>query len=483
MKLLYQLNDKPPTGVTFMLAVQHMLASVGGIIAVPLIVGSAIGLPGAEIVTLINAALFISGAITIVQCLGLGPVGIRLPVVMGSSFAFLGIAIGIGKVDGMSGILGASLVGAFLVIISSFFMEQIRKLFPPVVSGVVVTLIGLTILPVAMNWVGDAPADSENFATLPKLFLAAVSLGVVLLVSTYAKGAIAASAIVIGLAGGYLVALSMGMVDLTQIANAGWFAAPEPFKYGFTFSLTAIVSMSLAYIVVIAEATGDFLALASNCHKNISGKDLKRGLLGDGIGSAIGAMFNALPLASFSQNVGIVGITGVASRFVVGATGALLILAGLFPKFGALAVTVPKPVLGGVGFIMFGMIAYAGIRMLIKAADTRRNALVICVSLASGLAVTVQPNILQHLHHDIAQLLHSGITTGTIVAVMLNLVLPKTKEDVVAEKEAEEEELAQQNSDFSSLDDDTPKANSQTPSSPTTSAGTTDGDPPTKPIQ
>ncbi|MGF1704906.1 nucleobase:cation symporter-2 family protein [Enterovibrio baiacu] len=481
MKLLYQLNDKPPTGVTFMLAVQHMLASVGGIIAVPLIVGSAIGLPGAEIVTLINAALFVSGAITIVQCLGLGPVGIRLPVVMGSSFAFLGIAIGIGKVDGMSGILGASLVGAFLVIIASFFMEQIRKLFPPVVSGVVVTLIGLTILPVAMNWVGDAPAGSEHFATLPKLFLAAVSLAVVLLVSTYAKGAVAASAIVIGLAGGYLVALSMGMVDLTQISNAGWFATPEPFKYGFTFSLTAIVSMSLAYIVVIAEATGDFLALASNCHKNISGKDLKRGLLGDGIGSAIGAMFNALPLASFSQNVGIVGITGVASRFVVGATGVLLILAGLFPKFGALAVTVPKPVLGGVGFIMFGMIAYAGIRMLIKAADTRRNALVICVSLASGLAVTVQPNILQHLHHDVAQLLHSGITTGTIVAVMLNLLLPKTKEDVVAEKEAEEEELAQQNSDFSSLDDD--NADSQAALSKNPDTSSPDGDSPTKPVQ
>ncbi|MDD1779744.1 purine permease [Enterovibrio sp. ZSDZ35] len=441
MKLLYELNEKPPVGSMLLLAIQHMLASIGGIIAVPLIVGTAIGLPTGDVVTLINAALFVSGAITIVQCIGFGPVGIRLPVVMGSSFAFLGIAIGIGKADGVSGIMGAALVGACMVIVSAFFMEQIRKLFPPVVSGVVVTLIGLTILPVAMNWVGDAPAGSEHFATLPKLFLAGISLLVVLLVATYAKGSVAASAIVIGLAGGYLVALSMGMVNIEQIGKASWFSAPEPLKFGLSFSWPAIISMCLAYIVVIAEATGDFLALASNCHRTISGKDLKRGLLGDGIGSAIGSFFGAMPLASFSQNVGIVGITGVASRFVVGTTGALLILAGLFPKFGALAVTVPKPVLGGVGFIMFGMIAYAGIRMLVKAADTRRNALVICVSLAAGLAVTIKPSLLQHMHHDIAQLLHSGITTGTIVAVVLNLVLPKTKEDITAEREAEEEEM------------------------------------------
>ncbi|USH05521.1 purine permease [Grimontia kaedaensis] len=446
MKLLYELNDKPPAGSTVLLAIQHMLASIGGIIAVPLIVGTAIGLPTSDVVTLINAALFISGAFTIIQCIGVGPVGIRLPVVMGSSFAFLGIAIGIGKADGVSGIMGAALVGACMVIVSAFFMEQIRKLFPPVVSGVVVTLIGLTILPVAMNWVGDAPAGSEHFATLPKLFLAAISLLVVLLVATYAKGSVAASAIVIGLAGGYLVALSMGMVDMKQIGEASWFATPDPLKFGLSFSWPAIVSMCLAYIVVIAEATGDFLALASNCHRTISGKDLKRGLLGDGIGSAVGSLFGAMPLASFSQNVGIVGITGVASRYVVGTAGALLILAGLFPKFGALAVTVPKPVLGGVGFIMFGMIAYAGIRMLVKAADTRRNALVICVSLAAGLAVTIKPSLLQHLHHDVAQLLHSGITTGTIVAVVLNLVLPKSKEDVHAEKQAEEEEM---NSDHS----------------------------------
>lgn len=433
MKLLYTLNQKPPHGITLLLALQHMLASIGGIVAVPLIVGASIGLPNQEIVSLINAALLASGIVTMAQCIGLGPIGIRLPVVMGSSFAFLGVAIAIGREGGVASIMGSALVGSFVVILASFYMDKVKKLFPTVVSGVVVTLIGLTILPVAMNWVGDAPASSENFATLPKLFLAIVSLGIVVAVSVYCKGAVAASAIVIGLAGGYIVALSLGMVNLDDISSAAWVGGPEPLKYGLTFEASAIVSMSLVYIVVIAEATGDFMALASNCDKKIDGKDLQRGLLGDGLGSTLSSILTAMPLASFSQNVGIVGITGVASRYVVAATGGLLILGGLFPKLAAIAVTIPKPVLGGVGFVMFGMIAYAGIRMLIMAADTKRNALVICVGLASGLAVTFEPRLLQHLPHDIANFLHSGITTGTIVTVILHQLLPKSSNKEVRE--------------------------------------------------
>lgn len=332
MKLLYTLDQKPPHGITLLLALQHMLASIGGIVAVPLIVGASIGLPNEEIVSLINAALLASGIVTIAQCLGLGPIGIRLPVVMGSSFAFLGVAIAIGLEGGVASIMGSALIGSLVVILASFYMDKVRKLFPTVVSGVVVTLIGLTILPVAMNWVGDAPAASENFATLPKLFLAIVSLGIVVAVSVYCKGAVAASAIVIGLAGGYIVALSMGMVNLDDVSTAAWVGGPEPLKYGLSFHASAIVSMSLVYIVVIAEATGDFMALANNCNKQVSGKDLQRGLLGDGLGSTLAAILTAMPLASFSQNVGIVGITGVASRFVVAATGGLLILGGLFPK-------------------------------------------------------------------------------------------------------------------------------------------------------
>lgn len=434
MKLLYTLNELPSTSITFFLALQHMLASIGGIVAVPLIVGSSIGLPAQDIVGLINAALFVSGVVTIVQCIGFGPVGIRLPVVMGSSFAFIGIAIAFGKQGGMATILGASLVSSFVVVFASFFMDRVRKLFPPLVSGVVVTLIGLTILPVAFHWIGGAPAGSEQFASLPKLFLALSSLAIVIVVSVFCRGAIAASAIVIGLIGGYALALLMGSVDLSQLTSASWLSGPEPFKYGFSFSPGAIISMSLVYIVVIAEATGDFMALGENCHKSVSGKDLQKGLLADGLGSTFAACMTAMPLASFSQNVGIVGITGVASRYVVAVTGGLLILGGSFPKLAALAVTIPKPVLGGVGIVMFGMIAYTGVRMLIKAADTKRNALIVCVGLGLGLAVTFEPALLQHLPHELANFFHSGITTGTVATVLLNQWLPKsaTKETLDA---------------------------------------------------
>ncbi|MGR5176482.1 nucleobase:cation symporter-2 family protein [Vibrio parahaemolyticus] len=427
MELLYELDEKPPYGVTLFLAIQHMLASIGGIVAVPLIAGSAIGLPPQDIVTLISASLLVSGLVTIVQCLGFKQIGIRLPVVMGSSFAFIGSIIAIGKTEGLDAVLGAAFVGSFLVVGSSFYMSHIRRLFPNIVSGVVVTLIGLTILPVAMSWIGDAPRGHPEFATLPKIFLAAASLAVVIGVSVFCKGVVAASSIIIGLAVGYAMAIPMGMVDITQIVEANWVSAPMPLHFGMSFSIPAIITMSLVYLVVVAEATGDFMALANNCRVELEGNDLKKGLLADGLGSTFGSFFSAMPVASFSQNVGIVGISGVASRFVVAVTGCLLVLGGLFPKFAALAVTVPKPVLGGVGFVMFGMIAYAGIRMLMKAADSRRNALVVCVALASGLAVTYEPNLLHHFPESLKLIFHSGITTGTLAAVTLNLILPKSK--------------------------------------------------------
>ncbi|AJR06339.1 purine permease [Photobacterium gaetbulicola] len=426
MKLLYTLNQRPPLGLSLILAIQHLLASIGGIVTVPLVVGTAVGLPPAEVVALINASLFVSGVATIIQCIGIGPVGIRLPVVMGSSFAFLGVAIAIGKEEGIASIMGAALVGSLLVIAASFYMDKIRRLFPSVVSGVVVTLIGLTILPVAIKWISGTAEDSAEFASLGKLLLAALSLAIVVLVTVFGRGSLAAAAIFFGLAGGYLLALGLGMVELHHVTQASWFGRPVPLKYGLHFSWGAILSMSLVYIVVIAEATGDFIALGRNCHTEISGDDLKRGLLGDGLGSSLAALLTAMPLASFSQNVGIVSITGVASRFVVAMTGGLLILSSLFPKFAALAVTIPKPVIGGVGLVMFGMIAYTGIRILSKAQDTKRNALIVCIGLASGLAVIFEPRLLHQLPDELATFFHSGIATGTIVTVILNAVLPQS---------------------------------------------------------
>ncbi|WCE31687.1 nucleobase:cation symporter-2 family protein [Vibrio sp. SCSIO 43137] len=429
MKLLFNVEDKPSLGVSLLLALQHMLAAMGAIIAVPLVVGSAIGLSSSEMVVLVNAALMVSGIVTIVQCKGVGEVGIRLPVVMGTSFTFVAIAISVGLDAGVSGIFGAALAGSLVMIVGSRFMPQIRKLFPPVVSGTVVMLIGLTILPVSVDWFAGAYVGQEEYGQLSNLLLGLLVLAVVVVLSQWGKGLLSAAAIVIGMFVGYIVSVMLGIVDFQPMYDAELFALPELLPFGITFTLSGVIGMSIAYLVTIMESTGDFLALSDATHTKLTGKKLSRGILCDGLGSAFASLFGSTPFSSFSQNVGIVSITGVASRHVVALTGALMVLAGLFPKLGGLVVTIPNPVLGGAGLVMFAMIISAGINILSRINFTKRNMLIIAVGVASGLAVTVRPDVLNHLPDSLKVILGSGITTGSLVALSLNLLLKVDIED------------------------------------------------------
>ncbi|WP_025820551.1 nucleobase:cation symporter-2 family protein [Shewanella marina] len=429
MKLLYNVEDKPPIGAWFLLALQHMLAAMGAIVAVPLVVGSALGLATEELITLVNAALIVSGLVTIIQCKGIGPVGIRLPVVMGTSFTFVAVAISIGAASGISAVFGASLVGSLVMIIGSRFMPQIRKMFPPVVSGTVVVLIGLTILPVGVDWFAGGFVGQEQYGQLPNLLLGSLVLIVVIALSQVKKGIISAAAIVIGMAVGYVVAMVMGIVDFSPVTNAPLFALPDVMPFGISFTISGIIGMSIAYLVTIMESTGDFLALSDATHTKLTGKKLSRGILCDGIGSAMSAVVGSTPFSSFSQNVGIVAITGVASRHVVALTGVLMLVAGLFPKLGGLVVTIPSPVLGGAGLVMFAMIISAGVAILARVNFTKRNMLVIALGVAAGLAVTVRPEVLTYLPDSLHVVLGSGITTGSMVALILNIVLPINRED------------------------------------------------------
>ncbi|BDM64510.1 xanthine permease [Shewanella sp. NFH-SH190041] len=429
MKLLYNVEDKPPVGAWILLALQHMLAAMGAIIAVPLVVGSALGLPTEDMIVLVNAALIVSGLVTMMQCKGIGPIGIRLPVVMGTSFTFVAIAISIGMDSGVSGIFGSALVGSLVMIIGSRFMPQIRKLFPPVVSGTVVVLIGMTILPVGVDWFAGGFVGQEQYGQLDNLLLGSLVLGVVIILSMLGKGIISAAAIVIGMFVGYMVAMMLGMVDFSPVTNAPLFALPELLPFGLSFTVSGIIGMSIAYLVTIMESTGDFLALSDATHTKLTGKKLSRGILCDGVGSAISSVFGSTPFSSFSQNVGIVSITGVASRHVVALTGAIMLFAGMFPKLGGIVVTIPSPVLGGAGLVMFAMIISSGVGILSRIHFTKRNMLVIAVGIASGLAVTVRPEILTYLPEPMHVILGSGITTGSLVALILNLVLPVDRED------------------------------------------------------
>lgn len=428
-KLLYPVDSKPPFGLTLLLAAQHLLAALGGIIAVPLVLGNVLQLPTPDTIVLVNAALLVSGIVTIIQCQGIGPIGLRLPSVMGTSFTFVAAALAIGFSEyGVAGILGSSLVGSLVMIIGSFFMPYVRKLFPPVVTGVVVMMIGLSLIPVAVDWFAGGQKGDPNYADPANLAMATFVLVLVVALVQWGKGIFSAAAIVIGILVGYVVALALGWINFDNVKNAEIFAVPQPLHFGLAFPISGIIGMSIAYLVTIVESSGNFLALGNATQTEITGKHLRGGVLCDGLGSALAAIMSTTPFSSFSQNIGVISLTGVASRYVVTIMGVLLVLAGVFPVFGALIVSIPMPVLGGAGLMMFAMIIAAGIQMLDKVERSKRNGLIIAISIGCGLAVTTRPELLDKLPSFFKEIFGSGITVGSLLALILNLVLPRDKD-------------------------------------------------------
>ncbi|WP_267897762.1 nucleobase:cation symporter-2 family protein [Dongshaea marina] len=343
---------------------------------------------------------------------------------MGTSFAFIGVAISVGTSLGMAGIIGSALVGSVLMMIASRFMQQIRRLFPPAVTGTVILLIGLSILPVAVDWLGGGHPHSATYASGSRLLLGLFVLLVVILAAVKGKGLVSASAIMIGVMAGYLLSLLFGLVNFEPIVRASWFRFPELLGFGVRFEPSGIITIALVYLVMLTESTGNYLALGEVTHTRITGSQLKRGILCDGVGGFFASLIGSTPPSSFSQNVGIVSITGVASRHVVAWTGVMLLVAGLLPKLGALMVTIPEPVLGGAGIVMFGMVTVAGVRMMARSEDSKRSAIIIAVGVSCGMAVTYRPEILRSLPHQLQMIFGSGITTGALVAVLLHLILP-----------------------------------------------------------
>ena len=427
--LRYPVDSKPPFGLTLLLALQHLLAALGGIIAVPLVIGNVLKLPTPDTIVLVNAALLVSGIVTIIQCRGIGPIGLRLPSVMGTSFTFVAAALAIGFSEhGVAGILGASLVGSLVMIIGSFFMPYVRKLFPPVVTGVVVVMIGLSLIPVAVDWFAGGQKGDVNYADPDNLAMATFVLVLVVILVQWGKGIFSAAAIVIGMMVGYVVALTLGWINFEAVKNAEIVAIPQPLHFGLAFPISGIIGMSIAYLVTIVESSGNFLALGNATQTEITGKHLRGGVLCDGVGSAFAAIMSTTPFSSFAQNIGVISLTGVASRHVVTVMGVLLIFAGIFPWFGALIVSIPSPVLGGAGLMMFAMIIAAGIQMLDKVERSKRNGLIIAISIGCGLAVTTRPELLDKLPSFFKEVFGSGITVGSVLALVLNLILPKDKE-------------------------------------------------------
>jgi len=422
-ELTYGINDKPPLRLAIPLAIQHIMAAFSGIVAVPLVVGQAIGLSVEDMAFMVSATLFVAGIATFIQVYGIGKIGSRLPCVMGTDFTFVGPGIAVASAFGLPGYFGATLAGSFLEIILSYFIKPLRKFFPPVVTGIVVSLIGLTMLPVSVDWVAGGVGNPE-YGSPKFLLLAFIVMAIIILLNQRGKGFASSGAILIGIICGYLISIPMGLLDVTPVKDAAWLAFPKPFKYGIEFHWSAILAFIPPYLVTTVETVGDLISVATASEHDITGEELSGGILADGVGSLIAGIFNAGPNTSFSQNVGIIPLTGVASRFVVILASIILMLSGVFPKLGALVAIMPNPVLGGAGIMMFGMIAVGGFKLLQEVDLNRRNSLLVAVSMGLGLAVVYRPEILSGFNPTIQTIFQSGMTTGTIAAIILNLVLP-----------------------------------------------------------
>jgi len=417
-------NQRYPAGKTFAWGMQHVLTMYGGIIAPPLIIGSAAGLSAADIGLLITAALFVSGAATLLQSLGLPGLGARLPLVQGVSFAsvstLVGIAAGPGGLPVVAGaIIGASLFG---LLIAPFFAHVIR-FFPPLVTGTVITSIGLSLFPVAVNWAGGGQ-QATTFGSPIYLLVAGLVLAVILLINRFMRGFWVNVSVLVGMGLGYLLAGSIGMVDLSGLGATPWLQVVTPLHFGMpTFSLAPILSMCLVVVIIFVESTGMFLALGKVTDREVTPGMLRRGLLCDAGASFIAGFFNTFTHSSFAQNIGLVQMTGVRCRFVTVVAGGLLVVLSLLPKAAYLIASIPPAVLGGASIAMFGMVTATGIKILQEAdIGDRRNQLLVAVSVGFGLIPVVRPEFFAQMPQWMEPITHSGIAMATVSALVLNVL-------------------------------------------------------------
>lgn len=422
--MLYGMEDSPPYALSVLLALQHILAAFAGIIAVPLVVCNALNLDVAQTSLMVSATIFAAGITTFIQSKGIGPVGARVPGMMGTDFTFVNPTINVGSQFGIAGIVGATIAGSLVEVVLSRFIKPLMRFFPPLITGTVVALIGITLMPVGMDWAAGG-TGAADYGSLRNLGVAGLVLVITLVLNYFGKGIVKASAVFFGMVAGYLICIPLGMVNLDAVAQASWFALPNLFTYGIHFDLASTLAFVPAYIVSAIGTVGIMIAIGQASHAEVSSKRIGNGVLADGVGSAIAGVFGAGPNTAFSQNVGLITLTKVASRRVMMLAGILLVVLGLFPKLSALISIMPSPVLGGTGIILFGLIAAQGVKTLSTVEIGDRELLIISVAFALGIGVTVRPEMLSHLPTALQMIFSSGISTGTLVALLLNIVLVK----------------------------------------------------------
>jgi uric acid transporter len=436
------------------LGLQHVLVMYAGAVAVPLIIGRALKLPPEDVAFLISADLFACGLATLVQCLGFPGVGIRLPVMMGVTFASVGpmLSMAASPDIGLLGIYGSVIAAGIFGIVVAPFVSRLLPLFPPVVTGTIIMVIGISLMRVGINWAGGGlptltkiidgiPGAFPNpgYGQLQGLGISAFVLLVILALIKWGTGFIANVAVLLGIIAGAILASILGVMHFDKVQAAAWGDIVIPFRFGVPqFHLVPIITMCIVMIVVMIESLGMFLALSEITTKEVDRDALTRGLRADGVGTLLGGIFNTFPYTSFSQNVGLVGVTGVRSRWVTVTGGCIMLVLGLMPKLSALVEAVPVVVLGGAGLVMFGMVAATGARILtaVDFKTNRHNLFVVAISLGFGMIPLAAPGFFKNLPHDLQPLLESGILLCAVVAVLLNAFFNGVGGSKVAEADA-----------------------------------------------
>lgn len=422
----------PPLGQAVPLGIQHVLAMFASNVTPSIIIAGAAGLAfgGAEQIYLIQMAMLFAGIATLFQTIGFGPVGSRLPIMQGTSFAFVSVLFVIAKTQGLGVALTACLIGGIIHFFLGSVIGKIRFLFPPLVSGLVILTIGLYLIPVAIKYAAGGAAkfqmEAASYGSLMHWTVAGSVIVVSFILKFWGKGLVSSAALLIGLIAGYIVAWLFGMVNFAGVGKAGLIAIPNFMPYGFEFSLGAVIAVTLICIVSAIETVGDTSGTTkAGAGRDATDEEIAGATYADGLGTAVAAIFGGLPNTSFSQNVGIIGMTGIMSRHVVTIAGLILIACGLLPKIGAIVASMPMPVLGGGVIVMFGMVVAAGMNMLSEVKMNRRNMMIIAVSLAVGLGLNLEQSAVQYLPGVIKTMAVSGLLPTALIAIILNQVLPE----------------------------------------------------------
>src|ERR1700722_6419877 len=406
---------------------QHVLAFYAGAVIVPLLLAAAIGLSNEQLVQLISADLFTCGIASIIQSVGFWNVGVRLPLIQGVTFTAVAPMIAIGKaastpLEGLLQIYGAVIVAGVVTFLIAPYYSRLLHLFPPVVTGTVITIIGVTLIPVAIMSAGGGDPTAPDFASLRNLAFAAGTLMLILMIYRFSRGFVSSIAVLLGLVVGTAVAAAFGLVDFSGVAKAGLVGVTTPFRFGLpTFSLAAIISMVVVMLITAVETTGDVFATGEIVEKTIHQEDIARALRADGLSTLLGGILNSFPYTCFAENIGLVRLTRVKSRFVVAAAGGIMILLGLFPKVAALVDAIPPCVLGGAATILFATVAVVGIQTLSRVDfHEERNVVIVAVSIGLGMIPVAFPNFYKNFPAGWQIIVGNSITTGSLSAILLN---------------------------------------------------------------